>query len=46
MFEPFADNVVEESDSRIDTSSTTQVADLETIKSELADVNSGDSCPI
>ena len=42
MFEPFAEQVVEGSDSGIDMSNTTQVADLETIKSELADVNSGE----
>ena len=38
MFEPFAEQVVEGSDSGVDMSSTTPVADLGTIKSEIADV--------
>ena len=42
IFEPFAEHVVEESDSSVDMPSTKQVADLETIESELADVNSGE----
>ena len=42
MFEPIAEHVVEESDSNVDMPSTKQVADLETIESELADVNSGE----
>ena len=42
MFEPFVEHVVEECDSNVDMSSTKQVPDLETIESELADVNSGE----
>ena len=46
MFEPYAEHVMEESDSDVDMPSTEQVADFETIEGELADVNSGENCPI
>ena len=42
MFEPFAGHVVEKSDGNIDMPNTKPLADLKTIKSELADVNSGE----